>query len=113
MPSGGGTAFWQKVDNTTSLTGTGTGNQVAKWSGAGASDVLTDSIITATATAVGINVLAPVSALEVGGEIKAISLDIQTSALIQSNLQVDNNAIIDGNVGIGVASPTTKLLELH
>ena len=109
VPSGGGTAFWQKVDNTTSLTGTGTGNQVAKWSGAGASDVLTDSIITATATAVGINVLAPVSALEVGGEIKAISLDIQTSALIQSNLQVDNNAIIDGNVGIGVASPTTKL----
>lgn len=109
VPSGGGTAFWQKVDNTTSLTGTGTGNQVAKWSGAGASDVLTDSIITATATAVGINVLAPVSALEVAGEIKATSLDIQTSALIQSNLQVDNNAIIDGNVGIGVATPTSKL----
>ena len=109
VPSGGGTAFWQKVDNTTSLTGTGTGNQVAKWSGAGSSDVLTNSIITDTGTAVGVNVLAPVAALEVGGEIIAQSLDIQTSALIQSNLQVDNNAIIDGNVGIGVASPTTKL----
>ena len=48
VPSGGGTAFWQKVDNTTSISGTGTGNQVAKWSGVGASTTLTDSIITST-----------------------------------------------------------------
>ena len=96
VPSGGGTAFWQKVDNTTSLTGTGTGNQVAKWGGAGASDVLTDSIITATATGVGVNVLNPVAELEVSGEIKATSLDIQTGALIQDNLQVDNNINVDG-----------------
>ena len=109
VPSGGGGSFWQKIDNATSLTGQGTGNQVAKWSGAGLSDALTNSIITDTGTAVGINVLAPVAALEVAGEIKATSLDIQTSALIQSNLQVDNNAIIDGNVGIGVATPTSKL----
>jgi hypothetical protein len=109
VPSGGGTAFWQKVDNTTSLTGTGTGNQVAKWGGAGASDVLTDSIITATATGVGVNVLNPVAELEVSGEIKATSLDIQTGALIQDNLQVDNNINVDGNVGIGVAIPTSRL----
>lgn len=109
VPSGGGTAFWQKVDNTTSLTGTGTGNQVAKWGGAGASDVLTDSIITDTGTAVGVNVLNPIAALEVGGEIIAQSLDIQTGALIQNNLQVDNNINADGNVGIGVATPTSRL----
>jgi hypothetical protein len=109
VPAGGGASFWQKVDNSTSLTGTGTGNQVAKWSGLGASDVLTDSIITSTATAVGINVLAPVSELEVNGEIKATSLDIQVGALIQGNLQVDNNANIDGNVGIGVNTPTSRL----
>ena len=101
VPSGGGTAFWQKVDNTTSLTGTGTGNQVAKWSGAGASDVLTDSIITATATAVGVNVLNPVSELEVGGEIKATSLDIQTSALVQGSLQVDDDAGVTGALSAG------------
>lgn len=109
VPSGGGTAFWQKVDNTTSLTGTGTGNQVAKWSGSGASDVLTDSIITSTATAVGINVLAPVSALEVNGEIKGTLLDISGAALFQAGVQVDDNIIIDGDVGIGVNTPTTKL----
>jgi len=101
VPSGGGTAFWQKVDNTTSLTGTGTGNQVAKWSGAGASDVLTDSIIIATATAVGVNVLNPVSELEVGGEIKATSLDIQTSALVQGSLQVDDDAGVTGALSAG------------
>ena len=120
VPSGGGTAFWQKVDNTTSLTGTGTGNQVAKWSGLGASDVLTDSIITSTATAVGINVLNPVQALEVDGQIVATSLEIGGGALVQGSLQVDiganidgalsvNSAIIDGNVGIGVNTPTSKL----
>ena len=109
VPEGGGAAFWQKVDNTTSIAGNGTGNQVAKWSGVGASTTLTNSIITSTATAVGINVLTPVSALEVNGEIVGTSLDIGTSALVQGSLQVDNNAIVDGNVGIGVNTPTSKL----
>ena len=113
VPSGGGGSFWQKIDNATSLTGQGTGNQVAKWSGAGASDVLTDSIITATATAVGINVLAPVAALEVGGEIKATSLDIETNALIQESLQVDNNINVDGKIGIGVTGTLTSRLEVN
>jgi hypothetical protein len=76
VPAGGGAAFWQKVDNTTSIAGNGTGNQVAKWSGAGASTTLTNSIITSTATAVGINVLNPTDALEVNGQIQGTSLDI-------------------------------------
>ena len=96
VPEGGGAAFWQKVDNTTSIAGNGTGNQVAKWSGVGASTTLTNSIITSTATAVGINVLTPVSALEVNGEIKGTSLDIGGGALIQANLQADQDLNVDG-----------------
>jgi hypothetical protein len=109
VPAGGGAAFWQKVDNTTSIAGNGTGNQVAKWSGVGASTTLTNSIITSTATAVGINVLAPTSALEVSGEIVGTLLDIQSNALIQGNLQVDQNITVDGNVGINVNNPTSAL----
>tara|TARA_R110002167_G_scaffold253027_3_gene459385 strand:- start:18689 stop:20836 length:2148 start_codon:yes stop_codon:yes gene_type:complete len=101
VPSGGGGSFWQKIDNATSLTGQGTGNQVAKWSGAGLSDALTNSIITDTGTAVGINVLAPVAALEVGGEIIAQSLDIQAGALVQGNLTVDNGAGVTGALSAG------------
>lgn len=111
VPSGGGTAFWQKVDNTTSLTGTGTGNQVAKWSGVGASTTLTDSIITSTATAVGINVLAPVAELEVGGEIIAQSLDIQTGALVQGSLTVDNSATITQDLAVGGNAAVTGALS--
>ena len=109
VPAGGGAAFWQKVDNTTSIAGNGTGNQVAKWSGVGASTTLTNSIITSTATAVGINVLAPTSALEVSGEIVGTLLDIQSNALIQGNLQVDQNITVDGNVGINVNNPASAL----
>ena len=96
VPAGGGAAFWQKVDNTTSIAGNGTGNQVAKWSGAGASTTLTNSIITSTATAVGINVLNPTEALEVNGQIKGTSLDIDGGALIQANLNVDTDLNVDG-----------------
>ena len=101
VPSGGGGSFWQKIDNGTSLTGQGTGNQVAKWSGAGASDLLTNSIITDTGTAVGINVLAPVATLEVGGDIIAQSLDIQAGALVQGNLTVDDGAGVTGALSAG------------
>jgi hypothetical protein len=101
VPAGGGTAFWQKIDNATSLTGTGTGNQIAKWSGSGASDVLTNSIITDTGTAVGINVLSPGATLEVGGDIIAQSLDIQTGALVQGSLTVDNGAVVTGSLSAG------------
>ena len=102
VPSGGGGSFWQKIDNATSLTGQGTGNKVAKWVGSGgASDSLTDSIITDTGTAVGINVPSPVATLEVGGEIIAQSLDIQTGALVQGNLTVDSDAGVTGALSAG------------
>ena len=104
VPAGGGAAFWQKVDNTTSIAGNGTGNQVAKWSGAGASTTLTNSIITSTATAVGINTLTPTSALEVNGEIKGTSLDIDGGALIQANLNVDQDLNVDGVTTLGATT---------
>jgi hypothetical protein len=104
VPAGGGAAFWQKVDNTTSIAGNGTGNQVAKWSGAGASTTLTNSIITSTATAVGINVLNPTDALEVNGQIQGTSLDIASGALIQGNLQADQNLNVDGVTTLGATT---------
>jgi hypothetical protein len=104
VPAGGGAAFWQKVDNTTSIAGNGTGNQVAKWSGAGASTTLTNSIITSTATAVGINVLNPTDALEVNGQIQGTSLDIASGALIQGNLQADQDLNVDGVTTLGTTT---------
>lgn len=104
VPAGGGAAFWQKVDNTTSIAGNGTGNQVAKWSGAGASTTLTNSIITSTATAVGINVLNPTDALEVNGQIQGTSLDIASGALIQGDLQVDQDLNVDGATTLGATT---------
>ena len=107
VPSGGGSSFWQKIDNTTIIAGAGTGNQVIKWGGVGASTTLTDSIITATATAVGINVLSPIAALEVGGEVIAQSLDIQTGALVQGSLTVDNSATITQALAVGLNAVVT------
>jgi len=98
VPSGGGGSFWQKIDNATSLTGQGTGNQVAKWSGAGASDALTNSIITDTGTAVGIGVPNPASKLEVDGAIQSQSISILERAVIGGDLNVAQGADITGGL---------------
>ena len=99
VPSGGGTAFWQKIDNATSLTGQGTGNKVAKWVGSGgASDSLTDSIITDTGTAVGIGVPNPASKLEVDGAIQSQSISILERAVIGGDLDVAQGAGITGGL---------------
>jgi hypothetical protein len=44
----GATDAWEKVDNSSVLDGSGTGQTVALWSGSGTSNTLTDSIITQT-----------------------------------------------------------------
>ena len=41
----GGVTAWQKIDNSSVLTGTGTGTKIAKWDGTGTSVTLTDSAI--------------------------------------------------------------------
>lgn len=55
----GGVTTWQKIDNSSVLTGQGTGTKIAKWDGAGTSVTLTDSAIEeltgATNSNIGIN----------------------------------------------------------
>ena len=43
---GAGTDLWQKIDNTSVISGAGTGQKVTKWEGAGPSETLTDGPIT-------------------------------------------------------------------
>ena len=93
VPSGGGTAFWQKVDNTSGISGTGTGNQVTKWSGSGASTTLTDGIITDNGTNVGIGTTVPTAKLDVSG-----------SVMIQNALTVDNDATFNSEVNVGTTN---------
>ena len=38
--------MWQKIDNTSVISGAGTGQKVTKWEGAGPSETLTDGPIT-------------------------------------------------------------------
>ena len=51
--SSGGAVGWQKIDNSSVLTGQGTGTKLAKWSGSGTSVTLTDSAIEEIAGALG------------------------------------------------------------
>jgi hypothetical protein len=87
---GAGTAAWQKIDNTSVLTGTGTDNKIAMWTGGATPSVtLTDSLISQDAGATKIQVA--------GG--------IDTTGIIQSsttnaNLQIQGN----GTGGVEVMS---------
>ncbi len=51
----GGVTTWQKIDNSSVLTGSGTGMQIAKWDGLGTSVTLTDSAIAEGNGSVAIN----------------------------------------------------------
>jgi len=51
----GGVTTWQKIDNSSVLTGTGTGTKIAKWDGVGTSVTLTDSAISEANGSVAIN----------------------------------------------------------
>ena len=54
ITSGAGTDLWQRIDNSSVISGAGTGQKVAKWAGAtnADSETLTDSSITDTGSAV-------------------------------------------------------------
>jgi len=59
---------WQKIDNTSVLSGAGTGAQLSKWAGSGTSLTLGDSIITDNGTNIGIGNTNPTSyKLDVNG----------------------------------------------
>jgi hypothetical protein len=64
---------WEKVDNSSVLDGSGTGNQITKWAGSGTSNTLTDSIVTDNGTSVGIGTTLPGAGykLEVNGLLKS------------------------------------------
>ena len=74
----GATDAWQKVDNSSVLDGSGTGNQITKWAGSGTSNTLTDSIITDDGTNVGIGTTTPSAQLHSNASGSAINYGMFT-----------------------------------
>ena len=72
----GGVQTWQKIDNSSVLTGTGTGQKIAKWDGSGASLTLADSLIAESGSNVGIGTVTPSYPLTVITEGTAAGFDI-------------------------------------
>ena len=127
----GATDAWEKVDNSSVLDGSGTGNQIPKWAGSGTSNTLTDSIITDNGT----NVEVDGTFTATGNSTIQGRTNLQKDLIIRgtdtlanqgaARLYVDNSnrlfidtandglglVTIDstGNVGIGTTSPGAKL----
>jgi len=72
----GGVQTWQKIDNSSVLTGTGTGQKIAKWDGSGSSLTLADSLIAESGSNVGIGTVTPSYPLTVITEGTAAGFDI-------------------------------------
>ena len=91
----GASSYWQKVDNSSSLTGSGTGNKITKWSGSGTSTTVTDSIITDDG-----------SSITIGGNVSASNLlgtntgDQVLPTLISLGGLSTSGGIISGNLKI-------------
>ena len=127
----GATDAWEKVDNSSVLDGSGTGNQITKWAGSGTSNTLTDSIITDNGT----NVEVDGTFTATGNSTIQGRTNLQKDLIIRgtdtlanqgaARFYVDssNKLFIDtandgsglvtvdssGNVGIGTTSPSAKL----
>jgi len=132
---GAGTDLWQKIDNTSVISGSGTGGKLTKWAGAANanSETLTDSIISENLSTVTID--NNPGNLIVTGSVNAAEFDLPSSgsldwangdARIQEGL-VSNYSLSfqtytgsalttkmfiasSGNVGIGNTAPTYKLV---
>ena len=94
---GGGTAGWQKIDNTSVLTGNGTANTFAMWT---ATETLNDSILTQDAGA---------TKIQVAGGIDTTGV-IQPSAT-NANLQIQGNGT--GGVEVRGAGGNDGKIQLN
>ena len=83
----GATDAWQKVDNTSVLNGSGTGQKVSLWSGSGTSVTLTDSIMTQNPQ---------------GGNFAGQYIDISGSGGISASQFSIGGRLLDGNNFQGV-----------
>ena len=94
---GGGTAAWQKIDNTSVITGNGTANTFAMWT---ATETLNDSILTQDAGA---------TKIQVAGGIDTTGI-IQTSTT-NANLQIQGNGT--GGVEVRGAGGNDGKIQLN
>ena len=127
----GATDSWEKVDNSSTLDGLGTGGYVSKWSGSGSSNTLTDSLIYDSGSRIGIGTATPNSILDIqrpnadirltdtnGGNrvtLQNVLGDFiidkpgNEDVLIKTNGNERLRVLGSGNVGIGISSPSEKL----
>jgi hypothetical protein len=122
----GATDAWQKIDNSSVLDGSGTGNQIAKWAGSGTSNTLTNSILEdngselVSAGKIILNNVAGDRKIQfnrTGGNSYSIEQDSASLYFYNTStseapllFQNDGDVIMNaGNVGIGTASPNTNL----
>jgi hypothetical protein len=114
---------WEKVDNSSVLDGSGTGQTVALWSGSGTSNTLTDTgsalLFSVPANTDGTNMWAQARILGTGDNASNGNAEgamfLQTRALynpgVGGSWNWRTNMVLraSGNVGIGTTSPATKL----
>ncbi|MCP5079768.1 MAG: hypothetical protein GY951_17155, partial [Psychromonas sp.] len=96
---GAGTDLWQKIDNTSVISGAGTGQKVTKWAGAGPSETLTDGPITFSgnnSTFAG-NVKAKLSNIAGLQNMFNIENATNTSVLASFGLNLSNDQLILGS----------------
>ena len=135
----GSSGEWQKIDNSSVISGAGTGGKVVKWSGSGTSETLTDSIIQDNGSGVGIST-APAAGVElhVNGDVRVDSTsgvatrkirsgyfssttDIVVASGSSANVRLQNgttdalvidssqNSTFSGTVGIGMTATANDL----
>jgi len=105
---GAGTDLWQKIDNTSVISGAGTGQKVTKWAGAGPSETLTDGPITFSGnnSTFGGNVTAPNLIATTAVYSSGIVYGSNTLSLKKSNgnsyvdFDTNLNATFAGNVAL-------------
>jgi len=100
------TNVWQKIDNSSVLDGTGTGQKVTKWDGSGDSNTLTNGPITFAT-----NNSTFAGNVTTGGQVTVpagYSVNIGTSRIHSTA----TSYLLGGNVGIGTDTPTQGKVDI-